>query len=77
MIDISSYRPAAMTKTIEQLERNDMDITAVQKIRWTGTRNQKISKSVVFYNGNSNNQLEFRTGFVIQYSVLEFKPVNE
>lgn len=78
---LSWNRPAAAIKTIEQLEGIEMDITAVQEIRWTGTGNQKIRKSVVFYSGSPNNRHEFGTGFVIRErmmgSVMDFKPVNE
>ena len=46
---LSWYRPGASTKAIQEFEKYDMDIAAVQKIRWPGYGNIKIGKYVVFY----------------------------
>lgn len=78
---LSWYRPGAAQKTIEQLEKIGMNITAIQEIRWTDSGHQKIGESVVFYSGSQNQRHEFGTGFVVREelvgSVIEFKPINE
>ncbi|KAK4876496.1 hypothetical protein RN001_009002 [Aquatica leii] len=78
---LSWYRPGAAIKTVQELEQYKMDITAVQEIRWPNAGNMKMSKSVIFFSGNSDNRHEYGTGFVLREtlinSVIDFEPVNE
>ena len=78
---LSWYRPGASTKAIQELEKWDIDITAVPEIRWLRNGNIKIGKYVVFYSWNTENKHQFGAGFAIKEkfisNVINFEPVNE
>jgi len=60
----SWYRTGAANSAIQQLEKIDMDIVAVQELSSSG--NLKIRGSVVFFRGNQYGRHEGGTGFVIK-----------
>lgn len=78
---LSWYRVGAAKHAVEQMEKRNMDITAVQEIRWLNSGNVEISKSQIFYSGSLNGRHEYGTGFVVSNRILNkiinFRPVNE
>lgn len=81
MLNVFSwYQIAAALKTIKNLKKGELDIAAIQEVRWTDNGTQ-ISKSVVFYSENPNQQLIFRNDFVTGQILLatgtEFRLINE
>ncbi|KAL3269779.1 hypothetical protein HHI36_008839 [Cryptolaemus montrouzieri] len=78
---LSWYRPGATKYAIEQLEKVEMDVTAVQEIKCPDSGNIRINKSVVFYSGSKDGKKKFGIGFVVRKdlitNVLQFEPINE
>lgn len=78
---LSWHRTGASTHAVRQLEKLEMDITAIQEIRWLDSGELRISKSHIFYSGNQNGKHDFETGFVVSEkvfnSVIGFNPVSE
>lgn len=75
------YWPGATSQIDNELEARNTDITAVQKIRWTGTRTVKIGKAAIFYSENDQGIHHFGTGFIVTEKiaglVLDLRPVSE
>lgn len=78
---LSWYRPGAALHAVEQLEKNKMDITAIQEVRWPESGSVRVSRSMVYFSGSQQNRHEFGTGFVVADrlvdSLITFEPVSE
>lgn len=74
------YQTGALSNTIQQLEKYQMNITAIQEIRWTGTGTLNKNNFTIYYSGGTNNKHEFGCGFIInkkiQMGVIGFKPIS-
>lgn len=62
---LSWHRPGASLITVQSLEKYNMDITALQEIRWLGSGNTIVGNFVIFYSGTEDRH-ELGTGFVIK-----------
>jgi exonuclease III len=59
--------------------KNNVDILALQEMRWTGTGITDRGKHVILYSGHQKKH-EFGVGFLlnnrIKNSIIEFTPIN-
>jgi exonuclease III len=77
---LTLYRPGPLKMLIEQLKEYNVDTTAIQEVRWTGTGVLEKKECTVFYSC-SNSKHEFGTGFIVvkkvKHLVINFIPVNK
>ena len=68
-----------MAEIAEELMKYDLDITALQEMRWKGYRRINKPKYLLLYSG-ADKQGEQGVGFIIKKSlknsILEFEPTN-
>ena len=68
-----------MAETTEELLKYDLDITALQEMRWKGYGRINKPKYILLYN-RADKQGEQGVGFIIKKSlknsILEFEPIN-
>jgi len=60
----SLYRPTALAKLKDELNKYGIVITAVQEIRWSGSEIFDSGDIIVCYGGNKERR-QFGTGFLI------------
>jgi exonuclease III len=60
----SLYRPGALGKLKDELNKYGISITAVQEIRWSGSEIYDYGDFIVCYRGNKERR-QFGTGFLI------------
>jgi exonuclease III len=70
-----------MKAIAEELEKYNMDVTALQEIRWKGNGIIRKLKYVMYYSGNEIRQGNRGVGFIVSKkaskSVLGFSPISE
>lgn len=75
------YRAGAAEELTRELVEYQMDITAIQEIRWPGEGTLEQNGMIIIYGGNTQNKHELGTGFVIKKelwgNVLNFKAFND
>jgi len=62
------YRPGALAKLKEELNKYEIFITAVQEIRWSGSEIFDSGNFIVRYSGNKERR-QFGTGFLINKKI--------
>ncbi|XP_025199561.1 uncharacterized protein LOC112597650 [Melanaphis sacchari] len=70
----SLFRTGALTTSQSCLERYEMDITAIQEVRWTSSGSLKSQGMTLFYNGEDKH--ERGVGFIIKDNIAT-KKLNE
>jgi len=77
---LSLYRPGASNILKQEMEKVQMDLVALQKIRWLGNGTLEKKKCVIFYSCNPVRHV-FGIGFYINSrflsNILCFEPVND
>jgi len=70
-----------MAELAEQISKTQLEILAIQEIRWSGTGLIKEQNYTLHYSGHSSKTGEAGTGFILlkkmQNDVIEFEPYNE
>ena len=78
---LSWYRAEAAKRAIQQLDKNGMDIVALQEIRWPDSGSITVDKYTILYSGSIDGRHEFGTGFAVKEHlrnlIISFKPINE
>jgi exonuclease III len=68
-----------MAEIADELLKYDLDITALQEIRWKGYGRIKKSRYTLLYSG-AEKQGEQGAGFIIkrslENSIIDFEPIN-
>jgi exonuclease III len=68
-----------MAQTADELLKYDLDITALQEIRWKGCGRNNKSRYILLYSG-AEKQGEQGVGFIIkrslENSILDFEPIK-
>jgi exonuclease III len=76
----SLYRPGAVDKLKDELNKSGIAITAVQEIRWRGSEIFDSGDFVVCYSGNKERR-QFGTGFLInkkyKHLIIDFSPETD
>lgn len=76
----SLYRTGALRNLIQELNKYNISIAAIQEIRWRGSEIFDSENYTVLYSG-SGNRNNFGTGFLIhkkfKSNLLNFDPINE
>jgi hypothetical protein len=62
---LSSYRPGALAKLKDELNKHGIAVTAVQEIRWSGSEIFDSGDFIVCCSGNKERR-QFGTGFLIK-----------
>ena len=74
-------RTGKMEEIANELERYDMDVTALQEIRWKGAGCITKKNYSLYYSGTPDRQGLYGTGFCVnaktRKAVLGFEPINE
>lgn len=74
------YRPGALKVLTDTLESYRADVTAIQEMRWLGSKIIQKLNCDIYYSCHNKKHI-FGTGFVVskrcKHMVLDFKPVNE
>ncbi|XP_076036014.1 uncharacterized protein LOC143021974 [Oratosquilla oratoria] len=75
------YRTGNAKEIIEELSRHNIQIAALQEIRWPQQREVKIGSYTILYSGKYDGVHELGVGFCIHYKVIRtfqtFTPINE
>lgn len=75
----SMYRTGIMMTIVSCLERYNLDITAIQEVRWDGSGSLKSQEMTILYSEGEKH--ERGVGFVIKNSILlnvvRFEPIND
>jgi exonuclease III len=70
-----------MQELAEQISKTQLEILAIQEIRWSGTDLIKKQNYLLYYSGPSNKTIQAGTGFMflkkIHHIVIGFEPYNE
>jgi exonuclease III len=70
-----------MQEIAEQISKTQLEILAIQEIRWSGTGLIKKQNYSLHYSGPSSKTGQAGTGFMllkkIHHNVMEFEPYNE
>ena len=76
---LSLYRGGYLKKLIDTTKNYNIDILAIQEIRWTGNGILEKKDCTVYYSCHKNLH-QFGTGFLIhrniKHLVIDFQPVN-
>jgi hypothetical protein len=76
----SLYRPGALAKLKDELNKYGIAITAVQEIRWSGSEIFDSGDFIVCYSGNKERR-QFGTGFLInkkyKHLIMGFSPETD
>ena len=76
----SLYRPGALAKLKDELNKYGIAITAVQEIRWGGSEIFDSGDFIVCYSGNKERR-QFGTGFLInkkyKHLIMGFSPETD
>ncbi|PNF31855.1 hypothetical protein B7P43_G08920 [Cryptotermes secundus] len=74
-------KPGAMKSVLEQIDKYNMKITAIQEIRWLGKGIMDLKKHTICYSGKAEGNKEFGVAFVIERefksAIIDFKPISE
>lgn len=74
------HRPGALKVLTDTLESYKADVTAIQEMRWIGSKIIQKLNCDVYYSCHKDKHI-FGTGFIVskrcKHIVLDFKPVNE
>ena len=74
-------RPGALKALIQQLDKYNINIAAIQEVRWLGSGIMDLKAHTICYSGKKDGVKEFGVAFIIKKeikgSILDFKPVNE
>ena len=62
------YRPGALVKLKDELNKYSIVTTAVQEIRWSGSEIFDYGDFIVCYSGNKERR-QFGTGFLINKNI--------
>ena len=78
----SLYRPGALAKLKDELNKYGIAITAVQEIRWSGSEIFDSGDFIVCYSGNTSKvRRQFGTGFLInkkyKHLIMGFSPETD
>jgi hypothetical protein len=78
---MTMLKPSKMDKIAEQMLSTQLQIIALQEIRWKGHRQIKKSKYSLYYSCSQQITGQFGTGFLIkseiEKNVMSFTPINE
>ena len=76
----SLYRPGALAKLKEELNKYKIGIAALQEIRWSGSEIFDSGDFIMCYSGNKERR-QFGTGFLInkkyKHLIMDFNPESE
>jgi len=74
-------KPGKMSETAEQMLCTQLQIIALQEIRWKGQGQIKKNAYSLFYSGSEQTTGHFGTGFMvkkeIEKNIVSFTPINE
>lgn len=75
------YQVGALQATIREVEKYEMNIVALQEMRWPGQGKLKKKNWDIYYSGTNNNAHVFGVGFMVgktlRDKVISFNPMNE
>jgi len=79
---LSLYRPGASNILKKEMEKVQMDLVALQEIRWLGNGNLEKKNCVIFYTRSCNPVKHvFDVGFYVNSrflsNILRFEPVKD
>ena len=70
-----------MQELVEQIVQSNIDIVALQEIRWSGNGIIKRKDFTLFYSGSNNQKGQAGTGFIItkklENNIIDFNHLNE
>jgi exonuclease III len=74
-------KPGNMNEIAEQMLSTQLQITALQEIRWKGHGLIKKNKYSLYYSCSHQNTGQFGTGFMVrkevEKNIMSFTPINE
>jgi exonuclease III len=74
-------KPGKMNEIAEQMLSTQIQITALQEIRWEGHGKIRKNKYSLYYSCSQQNSGQFGTGFMVrkevEKNIMSFSPINE
>jgi len=78
---MTMLKAGKMNKIADEMLKTQLQITALQELRWKGIRQINKTKYTLYYNCNPEKTGQLRTGFMvwneIEMNILSFEPYNE
>lgn len=75
------YRAGALTSIMSEIKKYNVQVTAVQEIRWHGSGIDEYKSHTVLYSGKSGGTHEHGVAFIVDNSIrnniIDFIPVNK
>ena len=78
---MTMLKPGKMKEISEQMLSSQIQIIALQEVRWKGHGQIKKNKYSIYYSCSQQNTGQFGTGFMvkkeIEKNIMSFTPINE
>lgn len=73
--------PGALNILSEELDRYQMDLVALQEVRYPGTGKLETDKHILYYSGSENGKFQKGVAFMVNKrlaaAVIEFQPIDD